>query len=57
MSIVVMHTLANETVPCSEATVRRYVHRRFPSLPEPVVPRFHEPGKVMEVDFSFLGYL
>ena len=57
MSIVVMHTLANETVPCSEATVRRYLHRRFPSLPEPVVPRFHEPGKVMEVDFGFLGYL
>ncbi len=32
-SFVVMHKLATERVPCSEATVRRYLHRRFPQLP------------------------
>ncbi|GAB6277739.1 MAG: hypothetical protein SAMD01599839_22790 [Rectinema sp.] len=54
-SFVVMHKLASESVPCSEATVRRYLHRRFPQLPVPVVPRQHEPGKVMDVDFGYLG--
>lgn len=54
-SFVVMHKLASETVPCSEATVRRYLHRRFPDLPAPVIPRQHEPGKVMDVDFGYLG--
>lgn len=32
-SFVVMHKLATERVPCSEATVQRYFHRRFPQLP------------------------
>lgn len=54
-SFVVMHKLALERVPCSEATVRRYLHRRFSQLPVPVVPRQHEPGKVMDVDFGYLG--
>lgn len=54
-SIVVMHKLACASVPCSEATVRRYLHRTFPELPSSVVPRVHEPGKVMDVDFGYLG--
>ena len=54
-SMVVMHRLACAKVPCSEATVRRYLHRRFPELPSAVVPRVHEPGKVMDVDFGYLG--
>jgi hypothetical protein len=56
-SFVVMHKLASGTIPCSEATVRRYLHRRFPNLPEPVIPRHHEPGKVMDVDFGYLGLI
>ena len=54
-SMVVMHKLVYAKVPCSEATVRRYLHRRFPKLPSAVVPRVHEPGKVMDVDFGYLG--
>lgn len=40
-SFVVMHKLASERVPCSEATVRRYLHRRYSQLPVPVVPRHY----------------
>jgi len=29
VSLVVMHRLASKRVPCSEPTLRRYVHRRF----------------------------
>ena len=55
MSFVVMHKLVSDIVPCSETTVRRYIHRRFPTLPVPVIPRQHEPAKVMDVDFGYLG--
>lgn len=55
LSFVVMHKLASDVVPCSETTVRRYIHRRFPTTPVPVIPRLHEPGKVMDVDFGYLG--
>ena len=54
-SFVVMHKMASDIVPCSETTVRRYLHRRFPDLPVPVILRQHEPGKVMDVDFGYLG--
>lgn len=55
VSFVVMHRLASERVPCSETTLRRYVHHRFKLQPEATVLRIPEPGKVMEVDFGYLG--
>lgn len=54
-SFVVIHTLAQETVPCSESTVRRYIYRHFPSTPRLVMRRFTVAGEVMEVDFGHLG--
>jgi transposase len=55
VSLVVMHRLASKRVSCSEPTLRRYVHRRFKIQPEATVVRIPEPGKVMEVDFGYLG--
>ena len=54
-SFVVMHKLINESVPCSESTVRRYVHKNFPQSPTIVMVRETIPGEVMEVDFGYLG--
>ena len=54
-SFVVMHKLINESVPCSESTVRRYVHKNFPQAPRLVMVRETIPGEVMEVDFGYLG--
>jgi len=39
----------------SESTVRRWIHRRFPQLPSPVILRATIAGEVMEVDFGYLG--
>jgi transposase len=55
VSLVVMHRLVSERIACSEPTLRRYVHRRFKLQPEATVLRIPEPGKVMEVDFGYLG--
>lgn len=52
---VVIHQLVNERIPCSPATVRRYLLRRFPSETQVVMRRATEPGKVLEVDFGYLG--
>ena len=57
VSFVVMHRLASERVPCSETTLRRYVHHRFKLQPEATVLRIPEPGRVMEVDFGYLGFV
>ena len=54
-SYVVMHDLIRSRVPCSEATVRRYVKNRFPTEVEVVMRRETKPGEVMEVDFGYLG--
>lgn len=51
----VIHQLICERVPCSAATVRRYLLRRFPEEVRVVMRRVTEPGKVMEVDFGYLG--
>lgn len=56
-SFVVIHQLINDTYACSEATVRRYVHKHFPTSPEPVAVRTAIPGEVMEVDFGYVGLL
>jgi transposase len=55
VSLVVMHRLASKRIRCSEPTLRRYVHRRFKLQPQATVLRVPEPGKVMEVDFGYLG--
>jgi len=52
---VVMHQLVKEQYRCSESTVRRYLKRRFPPKPKPVMRRTAKPGEVMEVDFGYLG--
>jgi transposase len=54
VTYTVVHTLVQDYVPCSEATVRRYVQRTFPQHPKVVVPRNHEAG-IMEVDFGYAG--
>ena len=54
-SYVVMHKLISEQLPCSETTIRRYVHRNFDTPPHPVMVRSYIPGEVMEVDFGYIG--
>jgi hypothetical protein len=55
-SFVVIHRLlSQQQVHCSEATVRRWIHRRFPHVPTPVIVRPTKAGEVMEVDFGYLG--
>jgi transposase len=54
-SYVVMHRLIARDYPCSEATVRRYVKKRFGATPESVMVRETTPGETMEVDFGYLG--
>ncbi|UCB45053.1 MAG: IS21 family transposase [Spirochaetota bacterium] len=54
-SYVVIHQLVLQHYQCSEATVRRYIQRHFPSDPQGVMVRSTIPGEAMEVDFGFLG--
>jgi transposase len=54
-SFVVMHQLIKDRYACSEATVRRFVGKYFPSRPTPVMVRSTVPGQDMEVDFGYLG--
>lgn len=54
-SNVVMHQLIEERHACSEATVRRFVQKYFPSRPKPVMRRPTAPGQHLEVDFGYLG--
>jgi transposase len=54
-SFVVMRQLIKERYSCSEATVRRFVGRYFPSGMKPVMVRTTVPGRDMEVDFGYLG--
>lgn len=54
-SFEVMHALIRERFACSESTVRRCVHRRFPKTRHPVVRRATVPGVFMDVDFGYLG--
>ena len=55
-SFQVIHRLLNQMgVKVSESTVRRWIHRRHPHLPSPVIVRATIPGEVMEVDFGYLG--
>ena len=52
---VVMHDLIRKQVPCSLRTVDRYLKRRFPKPVQAVMRRDTVAGKVMEVDFGYLG--
>jgi transposase len=55
-SFVVIHQLLlQHGLSCSEATVRRWIHRRFPEVVLPVIVRRTIPGEIMEVDFGYLG--
>lgn len=54
-SFVVMHQLIKDRYACSEATVRRFVGKYFPSGSKPVMVRPTVPGQDMEVDFGYLG--
>jgi len=54
-SYVVMHQLIKERCPCSEATLRRFVQKRFPVRPRVSVARPTVAGQDMEVDFGYLG--
>ena len=54
-SYVVMHQLIKDRYACSEATLRRFVQRRFPSRPRVSVARPTVAGQDMEVDFGYLG--
>jgi hypothetical protein len=53
-SFIVIHQLIQQYYQCSESTVRRYIHRHFPSAPKAVMVRTSIPGEVMEVDFGYL---
>jgi transposase len=54
-SIVVIHRLLQERYRCSEATVRRFIHKQFPGKIRPTVARLTVAGRDMEVDFGYLG--
>ena len=55
-SFLVIHELLQQRgVEYSETTVRRYIHRHFPSAVRPVMRRETKAGEVMEVDFGHLG--
>jgi hypothetical protein len=55
-SFQVIHKLLEDMgVGVSESTVRRWIHRRLPHLPSPVILRATKAGEVMEVDFGYLG--
>ena len=58
LSFVVIHRKLRERgVEVSEATVRRFIHTHvLDRPPKAKTPRTHEPGRVMEVDFGYLGY-
>lgn len=53
-SFVVIHRLCSEKIPCSEPTLRRYIHKRFPVETKAVMMRIPEDA-VMEVDYGYLG--
>ena len=52
---VVMHDLIKDLVPCSLSTIDRYLRSRFPKPVKAVMRRDTKAGKVMEVDFGYLG--
>jgi len=52
---VVMHDLIRERVPCSLSTIDRYLRSWFPKPVKAVMRRDTVAGKVMEVDFGYLG--
>lgn len=38
-------------------SLRRYIRKNFPKVPDPIMTRTAIPGEVMDVDFGFLGVL
>ena len=52
---IIHQLLTAQGVRVSESTVRRWIHRRYPQLPSPVILRATIAGEVMEVDFGYLG--
>lgn len=39
------------------STIRRYIRKSFPEVPDPIMTRSSKPGEIMDVDFGFLGML
>lgn len=56
-SFIIIHDhLSKRGLEYSESTVRRYIHRRYPSLfRKSVMLRETIPGEILEVDFGYLG--
>jgi transposase len=54
-SCVVIHRLIQDRYRCSEATVRRFIHKQFPQQIRATVTRVTVAGRDMEVDFGYLG--
>ena len=55
VSYLLIHEFLKQELDISEATVRRYCKKHFPGLPKLTYLRPTVAGKVMEVDFGYLG--
>ena len=55
VSYLLIHEFLKQELDVSEATVRRYCKKHFPALPKLTYLRPTVAGKVMEVDFGYLG--
>lgn len=57
-AVVIQRFLKNQyQVNCKIGSLRRFIRKVDPKLPEPVMIRSALPGEVMDVDFGYLGYL
>ena len=56
-TFTVIHQLIKDKYTCSESTVRRFVHEQFPKKLKPTAVRNAIAGRVMEVDFGYVGLL
>ena len=57
-AVVVQRFLKNQhSVQIKIGALRRYLNKHCQALPKPIMVRPTTPGKTMEVDFGFLGYL
>src|SRR5262249_26242241 len=54
-AVVILRFLQNQyQSKCKIGTLRRYIRKICPDLPDPVMVRHTTPGEVMDVDFGFL---
>ena len=59
ITAVVIQRLLREKYQCNcrIGSLRRYIKKLCPPVPDPVMVRFTKPGEIMDVDFGFLGIL